>query len=398
MNFIIENFCKFNNISENYKPTNNKINVVSTSLFKMTDGYKDFSKYINGLDNIINNLLERLSNNFKLLLFVDNSILQEPEIINKITKYSREKIIIINYECPRFIKNNKHIELFGTLIRFLPFFKFENNFTSHVICVDADTNSKDDIDKLVESYNIFLKTNVEYLYRSNLFYNLFSTWATDEPILAGKQICKRKFPLHILTNFLNCVLDKSCAYYDNIKEKINFKTYELFPYGIDEYFLDYILLEYLKNNNVPYGVILSYNLVTPLMYLYRTVYNKELSKEKKRYIKKHIKDIIEIKNGNTRHKLQEYMEIFDKTLYKDIKFLRKKKIKYPKHVNTNAKNIALKYYNKIQSLLDTKDYSIFDESTLKKILAYKDYMYHSKVNIYKGKRLVRIMILDKIYL
>jgi len=74
--------CKFEDIFK--KLPDKKINVLSTCLFKLEKGYADFNKYLNGA-KFIKETANKL--NFYLLIFLDNSILIEKDILKQLREY-----------------------------------------------------------------------------------------------------------------------------------------------------------------------------------------------------------------------------------------------------------------------------------------------------------------------
>ena len=248
---------------------NELIDVVSTSLFKMEKGYKYFEKYMRGLEMAISQFSKKLPN-LKFLLFIDDSIFKDSQLFNRIKKMNNNKLIIMHYSCPIGIQSGSlvHIELFGTLVRFLPFFKYSTNFTRNVICIDADIDS-DDLNNLVINYDIFLKIKSQYQYDTNMFYELLAKWSlpNDYTIIASRHMCKYKFPLQLLIDFITCMKNQTCENMATIKSYMDYVRYHTFPYGTDEYFLNYILLPYMIKHKITRSVSVRYAITAPLYYL-----------------------------------------------------------------------------------------------------------------------------------
>ena len=164
MEWKIEGICNIKILLKPYDfKENETINVVCTSLFKMRKGYKYFEKYMNGLQLAIPFFTTKI-HGMKFLLFIDDSIAKDPILWDRINKMNNEKLIIMHFTCPAYLEyklvgtGRGHTELFGTLIRFLPFFKYDGNFTKNVICIDADIDATD-ANQLLLNYNIFQKIN-----------------------------------------------------------------------------------------------------------------------------------------------------------------------------------------------------------------------------------------------
>jgi len=245
------------------------IDVVSTSLFKMQKGYKYFEKYMRGLEMAITEFSKKIPN-LKFLLFIDDSISEDPTLFNRIKKMNNGKLIIMHFGCPIGFQGGSlgHIELFGTLVRFLPFFKYDTNFTRHVICIDADIDPTD-LDYLVLNYKIFQKTKSQYQYDTNMFYELLAKWSLvdDYTILAGRHMCKYKFPLPLLIDYIDCIKNQTCKDMAIIKSFMDYQKYHTFPYGTDEFFLNHILLPYMKTHKITYSASIRYAITAPLYYL-----------------------------------------------------------------------------------------------------------------------------------
>lgn len=378
MDFHIKDMCQFTQLLKGVN-IKEKINVISMSLFKMTEGYKNFERYIGGFNSVMKYLQPRLPE-FKVLLFIDESITGDKIIYDRIKKYEGPNLILIKYECPKFIKNGKHIELFGTFIRMIPFFKFDDNFTNHVISCDIDI-SNDDIERLVRSYKYFKKLEIEYMYDTNMFYELLNKWALNDTysILAGRQLCKGKFPLEIMSSYMECVLDGTCKDMDKIKSQMDFVKYSTFPYGIEEYFLNNVFLKYLRENKIKYGVMIQYSITAPFYYYFSNPINR-----KDTHAGKFFKNVIKLQNvPNDSYAM---FKQFDNTFYgKNI------------HPDTNMQSIVKRYYDGIGEMFKKKDYSIFSRWTLKKILGYKKGQYIAKDNIviYKGDNIHKRYIVKK---
>jgi hypothetical protein len=266
----VNNLC---NLKFLLKPSNfnekELVDVVSTSLFKMEKGYKYFEKYMRGLEMAVNNFSKKLPD-LKFLLFIDDSIFKEPILFNRIKKMNNGKLIVMHYSCTIGLQTGSlsHIELFGTMVRFLPFFKYDTNFTRQVICIDADIDPTD-LDYLVINYEIFQKTKSQYQYDTNMFYELLAKWSLvdDYTILAGRQMCKYKFPLSLLIDYIDCVKNQTCKDMAIIKSFMDYQKYHVFPYGIDEFFLNHILLPFMKKHKITYSASIRYAITAPLYYL-----------------------------------------------------------------------------------------------------------------------------------
>lgn len=363
------------------KPSNfnetSLIDVVSTSLFKMQKGYKYFEKYMIGLEMAIRQFSIKIPE-LKFLLFIDDSIYLEPKLYDRIRRMNNGKLIVMHFSCPIGISTDRgHIELFGALVRLLPFFTYSTNFTRNVICIDADIELCD-LNYLVTNYHIFSKSKSKYQYDTNMFYEMLAKWSlTDEyTILAGRQMCKYKFPLELLTDYLQCMKSKTCEHMDTIKSLMNYAKYDIYPYGIDEYFLNHIVLPYMKNHNIRYSASVRYAITAPLYYLKKenTIAINSIMGQ---YLAEHLNIILgNVSPINDYHKL---INQFDQLFYP-----------YAYECKTDIDNqtrlIAQRYYDFILELWQTKNYQVLPKSVLKKIFNSRDFIVKHNLIIYlRGK-------------
>lgn len=382
MEWKINGIC---NLKILLKPSNfvisELIDVISTSLFKMQVGYKYFEKYMKGLQMAIPFFTSKIPNT-KFLLFIDDSIVNDPVLFGRIKRMNNNKLIIIHFTCPAYLEfklkgsGKGHTELFGTLIRFLPFFQFDRNFTKNVICIDADVDAID-ANHLLLNYDIFQKIKSQYQYDTNMFYELLAKWSLpdDYTIIANRHMCKYKFPLYLLTDYINCMKDKTCTDMETIKSQMDYNKYHFYPYGNDEYFLNNIFLGYIKNNKITYSISIRYVITAPLYYLNRQniipsdSVNGKYLEEKLRYIM----------DDNSNKTYKQLIDDFDKIFYPYI-------YQNVNEINPRAKLVAYKYYDFILELWKNSDYRIFEKQTLKKILKSRSYISKHNLIIYYGDR------------
>tara|TARA_B110000037_G_scaffold218373_1_gene281248 strand:+ start:2131 stop:2493 length:363 start_codon:yes stop_codon:yes gene_type:complete len=113
--YLKNDICKFKPLFKiDY---NNKKNIFSACFFKL-DGksYKDFNIYLNGIQ-LFSKYVKKNRPDYSIRLFIDNSIYNDKKIINILKKLNNIELVL--YECSDYkVNKNKHIGLFGTLIRF----------------------------------------------------------------------------------------------------------------------------------------------------------------------------------------------------------------------------------------------------------------------------------------
>ena len=287
MNKYLENpICEFTplfNIDYSKKK-----NIISCSFFKMAGGgYKNFTKYSNGILHL-SNFIKKEMKDFKLRLFIDMSIYNDKKIMDSLKNNSIE---IVLYKCPSYVVNkNKHEGIFGMFARFFPIFDFKNNDANIVFVTDIDYDSYKKVS------NFFYKTNnniLNYLIKTKIIYKLhtfiharlmnflinifiFNSINTNyiNPFVIGNSVyCYKKINYKILLNFFNLVNSsnnlssnmiykfKKSKFYSNRINKFKNTKYK---YGIDEYFLNMIYIKYLKKNNLSFGCKIKFDILSNL--------------------------------------------------------------------------------------------------------------------------------------
>jgi hypothetical protein len=266
MEYLKNDICNFTPLFDiDY---NNKINIISCSLFKMpSGGYKNFDKYLNGLAKL-NEHVKKYMNNYKIRLFIDNSIYKDKKIFSLIKTYNYVQIIL--YSCPNFVINNDyHIGLFGTIVRFFPMFDFDNNDANIILFSDTDSisfiqiyntitilqdNNKIDGLFFVKNGSVAKTTayNCDILYK-----NIFKIYSMSTSCASLKKINKI-----VLLNYFDDVSTNTVTKFSYLykitpdaKTNTKFKSeYKNFIYGVDEYFLNNTLNNYLIDNNIPHAI------------------------------------------------------------------------------------------------------------------------------------------------
>ncbi len=328
MEYLENDICKFTPLFPiDY---NKKINIFSTCFFKMINkGYKDFSKYLDGLKDLNERILRRKLN-YKIRLFIDESIHSDKKIYEIITKL--ESVQAVLYSCPNFIIEEKHhIGLFGTMIRFFPFFDFPNNDANIVISSDIDNTNfssiLNDID-MIKEYSFFkeiylLKSgdiNRSLTYRYNFMYN----GKLNPYVFALSFVSCRRIKFSLITDFITKVKDDKnniiySHHYKISKHKskddiLKFKSHGKFIYGVDEYFLNDILCPYLIENKMCFVVRTSWDIFGTLYFFLQMkegIEKKEINLIK--YIFIYVFGQLGIKNDE-KMSIEEKFNILDKII------------------------------------------------------------------------------------
>jgi hypothetical protein len=339
MEYLKNNICKFTPLFPiDY---NKKINMFSSCFFKMVNrGYKDFSTYVNGLKDLNDKIIKRKLD-YKIRLFIDESIHSDKEIFGMIKKL--ECVQPVLYSCPNFIIEEKyHIGLFGTMVRFFPFFNFPNNDANIVISSDIDSTNLtgiiNDIN-MIKKYSFF---NDIYLLKSGDLnrslryrYNFLHNNILNPYVFALSFVSCRRINSNVFTDFIIKVKNdkNSLAYsyhykvnkYENEDDISKYKSHGSFIYGVDEYFLNDILCPYLIDNKLCYVVRTSWDIFGTLYFVLqmkKAIEDKEINLIK--YIYDYVYGELGIKNDK-KMDIVEKFNILDTIIYdKNPKSFKKK--------------------------------------------------------------------------
>ena len=324
MDYLKNDICKFTplfNIDYNVKK-----DIITTCLFKMENGYRDLSVYVNGLIRLYN-YIQKKHKTFHLRVFVDKSIHDDKNIMNKILNLN--KIELVLYSCPNFmINHNYHFGLFGTIIRFFPFFNFPNNDAKNVIISDIDSYTRlDELIELLNSQNKYLN-DIHLIKRSRITKNFYiknDIYYKDIINVYGiavNFIGIKRINNEIIINFVNDVLNNKYNSLSMYKDASDDKKKEMknFIYGVDEYFLNKILMNHIIDNKIPFANNIFYNISDGLYYsIFKENINSLFeSDDKKKIINSLVNKIlnkIKIKYNDSDELKDKYMKI-DELIYK----------------------------------------------------------------------------------
>ena len=265
---------------------NKKQNIISACFFKMeSSGYKDFSKYTDGIKKL-SNTIRKLGFDYSIRLFIDNSIYSDKKIFDEIKNLWGVQPVL--YSCPNYIiKDDYHIGLFGTIVRFFPFFDFANNDANFVISADIDETN---IGLIKEFTNLYTKYKSDlsdtYLLKSGPLnrsikykFNSIFDGKFNPYVFALSYASIKRIDSTVLTDFFIQISEpsNSIIYSQHylINDEIESKEYNSkynnshgkFIYGIDEYFLNYTLTKYMIKNKLSYAVQTKWNVFGCLYYV-----------------------------------------------------------------------------------------------------------------------------------
>ena len=281
MSYLQNNICTFIPLFNiNYKI---KKNLICCAFFKMYNkGYKDFSIYIKGIYIMYNHVIHKIKN-YSIRLFIDNSIYKDENIMKILKKMNKLEIVV--YECPQLLLKNKnyHEGLFGTLIRFFPMFDFPNNDAKNVITTDIDDIAFktvfDTINNMIQNKKIKdiylvkignISKNVKYKY--NPYKNIITPYSIAQSFVSFLRLKN-----NVIIDFINNVKKSNriySYYYEMIKDDIfnkelmqKFNKSTNFVYGIDEYFVNKTVTEYLIDNKLAFAISTKFEIISPLYYI-----------------------------------------------------------------------------------------------------------------------------------
>ena len=380
-NYLKNPICKFIPLFD-FNP-NIKKNIVSACFFKMRKGsYKNFNKYLNGI-NILYDVINEQLPNFTLRLFIDMSIYNDENIMKMLNKL--EKIEIVLYCCEFYERNDVyHLGTFGTILRSFPLCDFPNNDSERVIIVDIDVIESNKYNVL-QSYIELIKNysdkelNSLYLFGSGNPYMVLNDkkYIIDNKyikpyIIIDRIIGFKKIPNKLIINFLyNLKKTKQIfsTYYISKIDKLK-KCDEYICFGIDEYLINDIIIPYLLRKKYSLLFLVICNIQSTIFYFNKEVYinlkNKYYS-----YINFLIKNIDPklFKSNN----IKELIDFINNIFYKDNNVILQSEL------NEVHKLILKNYYDLFYDVYTKKDFSIFNKDTLDIILSKDMIGYLKKV-------------------
>ena len=228
--------------------------LLSLSIFKIIGPYRDFSKYIFGLDRVLNHTYNN-KNNFDVRVYFDDSCFTEIKPL--MNKYKNVEFYKFNY--PPLRIGEFHNGTFGSLTRLLPLFDRSPYDIAQYQYIWID-----DIDILPKNLDLNIINRIELKGFDTYFSSLFCYF---RPWFKHKHNYNLNFPLitnirlnyNIFSKFLDDLVNNK--YKDVIDEILKYRMdrykydYQVkHPYGMDEYFTNNILYNHL----IKYKTYISY--------------------------------------------------------------------------------------------------------------------------------------------
>jgi len=369
--------CKLTYINKKLKPMKNQV-IISCSIFKLHDMYRDASTYINGLKMIIK-YVNRKSLLF-LIVYYDHSIENDKDFNILLSMYS-DTIQFVKYYCESFIGDNSlHIGVFGTFMRFLPL--FDENLKNHLrFITDIDYNKREIKFYLKYCLKKIMKTNNNITLQQEIGYerqyaNKFFNKTINGTVYAGIYIKNIHAPIQLFENSLKKIRNNNYELVKMINEiirktknnrnikkftKTNAKADGSFIYGIDEWFINCEYLPYIFKNEKVINIIYKGDPLDryPINMFYK---NSNLSKI---YNKMYVKNLYELSTKFSFWKI--------KTIKDYEKLLKNIKVFYNYIVNSNIRLTDKIWLSNLQKHIGYKFifYYIFDDQkTTKELYKY----------------------------
>ena len=312
MNYLENNICKLTPLFD--IDFNKKINIISTCFFKMDNSKdKDSSIYLNNLKKL-NYEIDKIKIDYKIRLFIDNSIFLDKKLYNKIEKLKNVQVVL--YSCSNFIFDDKYrIDIFVNLIRFFPFFDLPQNDANIVVSVDVENTDL----SIITKYLKLLKEKSPSVY--NNFYLLKSGILNENLIYEYKSIYKDKLNPYVSSlNYASAKRINSSVIIDYLK--YNNKIEDL--RDINKHFINNVLSKYIIDNKLCYIINTKWNVFDCLYYVLLNNFDKEKEKKLVGYIFNYISMVLKLEiNANLT--IYEKFEILDNIINSDNSKMNKQK-------------------------------------------------------------------------
>jgi hypothetical protein len=267
-------------------------NVLSSSFFTMANEYRPVERYIKHLKQFLQ-YQEKLG--FECRIYTDESGIEY--VLPLAEKYN---VTVIQFDCQPFREGKGHVGTFGTMARFLPM--FEDLDLVWVSDLDIPPNFLDP--KLVEFMN---KKKLDGVLRTMTCYDR-KPYGRQYTIIADRMLVKPKFQQSSFTTFLKKLANGELQnWVDALNEGRNKGKHDIFPYGMDEVFLNTVIYDSIKRRKLPYAVEYNYGLTSGFfehntsikkseIYVLENHYSnptKESVKKVKQIYKTYLPDVIE---------------------------------------------------------------------------------------------------------
>jgi hypothetical protein len=201
---------------------------------------------------------------------VDKNVLKD-EKVKSILDDMDARVIL--FECPEyFIKDQFHIGLFGTMIRYYPMFDVNTHAlkVAHIQELEPDEEFLPRFEYLNKlgtmNHGASLIYTSRKIYAQNFISNKYKFDGIYYPwIIAGRLSAYEKIPFKIFTDYLDDI-KQGKKFYNIYEAWESHKKPEhgKYSFGVDEIFLNDPYLGYLINNDHTIGILVEYNVSFPV--------------------------------------------------------------------------------------------------------------------------------------
>lgn len=226
--FLDNDICKFKVIQNSHLLIDG-VNAFVSVFFKRDQYYKNFGIYLKGLRKFLQALEDPdfnpdVKNRFIFVLFIDQNVLDDSQIMSMLD--SCQLCVPVLFSCSKYMKDNYHVDLFGTLIRFFPMFDFPSNPVNIVVCTDIDLHDED----YVRLASVIKHRNEGITGAGDIARVIYQK---KTPYMYAGLICynRPKYDHRLLIDFIESA--------HTIKSKGHYgKRFTPFGHGVDEIFLN----------------------------------------------------------------------------------------------------------------------------------------------------------------
>lgn len=265
--------CNFT-VLEN--PSRKYANTVNLVFFRAFPIYKNFQKYIDGLKQW-KKYMEKYYPESQLQIFIDKTIAND-SAIQTILKKMDARIYL--FDCPEYkIDDTFHIGLFATMLRFYPIFDINNHSLkiAHIQELEPDDEFVYRFEVMDKASRSKFNNKLSFLYGGRRIFEEIKGFGfsfgedINYPwIVAGRFTLFEKIPFDLFKNFLNDINSgkKFFNKYEHTQENTKIiKEHGNYSFGVDEMFLNSVLLPWLIENNKNIGIQLDYKISYPVYYM-----------------------------------------------------------------------------------------------------------------------------------
>ena len=268
MKFLTNDICTFKVLDKQFL-LKEGVDILVSVFFKRDQYYKNFDIYIKGLNKVlqfVNNECNTTKHNmFIYVLFIDQNIADDNEIMKLISKC--KYCVPVLFKCVNYMKGQFHYDLFGSMVRFFPMFDFGANPCNIVICIDIDLHDED---------YIRLKSAMHYKFKDVSAAGDITRvlYKSIDPYIYAGLLCfnRKKIKQSLIIDFIKDAND------GKIESKGHYgKRLTNFGYGVDEIFLNDVMVKHMGSINIIIDYQISYLLFHSKSFIVQSIKSKDTS-------------------------------------------------------------------------------------------------------------------------